>query len=169
MDIGTRTGQLVDLSCALTGFERFELLGTGLADTFLDTLTSVLPAGVLDRLLASAEQVGAGNAGVQGVLDDPELGAPARALLLLWYTGTWYPLPQEWRQEYGSSPLDTRHVVGAQAYRGGLQWVAAGAHPVGAQAQGFGAWAMPPGALDGSPGDRGPFLSPAPTSAAEVA
>lgn len=155
-----RITALVDLSCALTGFERFELLGTGLVETYLSTLEAILPAQVLDRLLTHPA-TGTGDEGAEVVLGDPQLGAPARALILLWYTGTWNPLPEPWREQYGSSPLDTRHVVSAQAYRGGLQWVAAGAHPAGADAQGFGAWALPPGTPNGRPLTPQPVPGPA--------
>ncbi|HEX2049454.1 MAG TPA: hypothetical protein VHJ34_02345 [Actinomycetota bacterium] len=67
-----------------------------------------------------------------GVLDDllgaadPD-GDAARDVILLWYCGTW-------RGE----------TVSADAYIAGLQWAAAGAHPVGGRAQGYGAWAVPP-------------------------
>jgi hypothetical protein len=82
--------------------------------------------------------------GASTILDDPRLGPVARNVILLWYCGTWTALSDAWHAAYGASPLDATRVVSAQAYQGGLQWVAAGAHPAGAREQGFGAWAMPP-------------------------
>ncbi len=133
----TRLEHFLDLSVTLTGFSHFQLLGTGLTETYLATLESIVPEDVLGQLL---------DAGPDS-LGDPELGPVARNLILMWYCGTWNPLPDDWRDRHGSSPLDTRHVISAEAYRSGLQWVAAGAHPAGANQQGFGAWAMPPAAL----------------------
>jgi hypothetical protein len=78
------------------------------------------------------------------ILDDRRLGPVARNIILLWYCGTWTALSDAWHAAYGASPLDATRVVSAQAYQSGLQWVAAGAHPAGGRAQGFGAWSMPP-------------------------
>jgi hypothetical protein len=64
------------------------------------------------------------------VLADPTLGPVARDLIVLWYCGSW-------RGE----------VVSPEAYVAGLQWVAAGAHPIGARPQGFGAWSLSPEAI----------------------
>jgi hypothetical protein len=126
------------VSAGLTGFNRVELLGTGMADSYLRTLEEILPAGMLDDLQARADGP------VDELLADPALGPVARNLILMWYCGTWTPLPDEWRAAHGESPLDVHRVVAPDAYVAGLQWVAAGAHPVGARQQGFGAWAVPP-------------------------
>jgi hypothetical protein len=143
-----RTEGFLELSGCLTGFGRVQLTGTGLTATYLRTLDAVLPGGVLEELLdafgrlpADADRAGAVEA---TILADPKLGPVARNVVLLWYRGTWTMLPAEWRAAYGASPLDTDHVVSAEAYQGGLQWVAAGAHPAGARQQGYGAWAVAP-------------------------
>ncbi len=117
------------------------LLGTGMTDAYLRALDAVLPAGMLDELLAAGER----DDGVSALLEDAKLGPVARNLILLWYCGTWTALPDEWRAVNGTSPLDTTRVESAEAYLAGLQWVVAGAHPAGARQQGFGAWAGAPG------------------------
>jgi hypothetical protein len=146
-----------------------------MAEAYLRATDAALPAGVLDELLdafghlppAAAPPGGPGQPGGpapsagpalsggtdpeaagQAILGDAKLGAVARALILLWYRGTWTALPHEWRSAYGASPQDTDHVVSAEAYQAGLQWDAAGAHPAGARQQGYGAWASPPDALE---------------------
>jgi hypothetical protein len=53
-------------------------------------------------------------------------------------------MPETWRAAYGASKGDTNKVISGEAYLAGLQWTVAGAHPPGAQAQGFGAWAAAP-------------------------
>ncbi|GLY29229.1 hypothetical protein [Kineosporia sp. NBRC 101731] len=133
----------LDLSVSLTGFSHFQLLGTGMAEVYRSTLEQVLPADVLLRVLRAAAE----NQPPPQILADPDLGPVARNLVLLWYCGTWTPLPDDWRERHGTCAFDTHRVISAEAYRSGLQWVAAGAHPAGAYQQGFGAWALPPDVL----------------------
>jgi hypothetical protein len=78
------------------------------------------------------------------VLADPDLGPVARSLIILWYLGQWNPLPGDWRNRHGASPLDAARVVSADAYSSGLVWTAIGAHPMGADPGGYGSWATPP-------------------------
>lgn len=143
-----RANRFVQLSAALTGFSQVDLLGTGMAVAHLRTLEVILPTGIMDDLFMAGEGVASGTEpeGVAGprLLDDPKLGPVVRNLILLWYCGVWTALPDAWRAAHGASPLDVTHVVSAEAYRAGLQWVAAGAHAAGAAQQGFGAWALPP-------------------------
>jgi hypothetical protein len=143
-----RSQQFLELSALLTGFGRVQLLGTGVADDYLRTLEETLPADVLGALFAAYERLPAGDqreaAVSTEILDDPKLGPVARNLIILWYCGGWTALPEDWRKTYGASPLDTDRVISAESYVAGLQWVAAGAHPVGARQQGFGAWAVAP-------------------------
>jgi hypothetical protein len=164
-----RAGQFADLSALLTGFDRIQLLGTGMVGSYLHAIDAALPEGVLDELLdafghlpsAVADGAGVGaEAGADAeaqnareareaavssaVLADPKLGPVARNLIVAWYCGTWTALPDGWRAAYGTSPLDTNRVLSAEAYQAGLQWVAAGAHPAGALQQGYGAWSAEP-------------------------
>jgi hypothetical protein len=152
MTAGAATDKRADLflrlSELLTGFGGIDLLGTGLAGSYLRVADDILPPGVLDELLAACARLPAGldrEAAVgTTILANPKLGPVARNLIVMWYRGTWTRLPDEWRAAYGASPSDTDHVVSAEAYRSGLQWVAAGAHPAGTLQQGYGAWASPP-------------------------
>ena len=143
-----RSDLFLGLSALLTGFSRVQLLGTGVADEYLRTLRETLPADVLDGLLDTYERLPAGDqreAAISSeILGDSRLGPVARNLILLWYCGSWTALPDDWRRTYGTSALDTDRVISAASYVAGLQWVAAGAHPVGARQQGFGAWALAP-------------------------
>jgi hypothetical protein len=142
------TDRFIRLSAVLTGFGGIELLGSGVVDEYVRTLDAILPAGLLDELLAASEGLPRGDdlerAVTSRILGDPKMGPVARNVILLWYCGTWTALPDAWRAAYGASLLDTNHVVSAEAYKAGLQWVAAGAHPAGAQQQGFGAWYLAP-------------------------
>jgi hypothetical protein len=137
-----RANRFLAVSAGLTGFDHIQLRGTGLTDTYLRAIDAVLPDGLLDELLDAVGRLLEDDVGP--VLADPKLGPVARNVILMWFCGTWTTLPDAWRAAYGVSPLDVNHVVSASAYQGGLQWVAAGAHPAGALQQGYGAWSMAP-------------------------
>jgi hypothetical protein len=159
-----RADLFLRLSELLTGFGGIDLLGTGLAGSYLRVVDDILPPGVLDELLAAFARLPAGldrGAAVKTtILANRKLGPVARNVILMWYRGTWTRLPDEWRSAYGTSPLDTDHVVSAEAYRSGLQWVAAGAHPAGALQQGYGAWASAPNEPARSPAANAPPTPP---------
>ena len=78
------------------------------------------------------------------VFSHPKLGPVARALVKLWYVGTWYGLPTEWREAYGENELDRPFVVSSDSYTEGLIWPAIGANPPGAKPFGYGMWATAP-------------------------
>jgi len=145
--MNARMEKFLGLSAVLTGFGRVELFGTAMATTYLQTLDTALPKGVVDELLAAYDPGVAQDAieaAVNRMLEDPKLGPVARNLMVLWYCGSWTCLPDGWCAAYGPSRLDVSRVLSADAYQAGLQWIVAGAHPAGARQQGFGAWAMAP-------------------------
>jgi hypothetical protein len=149
--VDERSTRFLELSVVLTGFDTVALLGTGVLEEYLRTVEEVLPDGILDELLAAGDRSPGEDpeAPASELLDDPKLGPVARSVILLWYTGAWTPLPEDWRSAHGASPLDTHRVVSPASYLAGLQWVVAGAHPAGARQQGYGAWATPPEAVGG--------------------
>lgn len=138
-----RLSLFLRLSSDLTGFDRFELAGTGMAETYLATLDAILPPGLADAVMAAWYDPDAITVG-HTLYDDQKIGPVARAIILLWYRGAWTALPEAWRKAYGASPRDVDHVVSGAAYKAGLQWAVAGGHPAGADAQGYAAWAAPP-------------------------
>ncbi|SES47531.1 hypothetical protein SAMN04487983_106411 [Streptomyces sp. yr375] len=143
-----------ELSVRLTGFDRAELAGTGMIDTYYDTLLRIIgerEAGQLFRYAAEAlaadRQTGDGESDAAlktKVIENPRFAPIAVSLIKLWYLGSWYPLAGDYRDENGSTADDVEHVVSAQGYREGLVWTAAGAHPMGAKPPGFGSWSEPP-------------------------
>jgi hypothetical protein len=140
----------VGLSAVLTGFEPFDLLGTGVADEYLATLLRIVPAATAEMLdtwrqIERAPPPGGVEEAVRiRILDDPRLGPVARNVITVWYTGLWTPMPAAWNYAYGASPADGNFVVSALAYQESLVWKAAGTGPMGAKPPGFGAWALPP-------------------------
>ncbi|MBW9065004.1 hypothetical protein JNB71_17010 [Rhizobium herbae] len=148
--MSNRFEAFLGLSVELTAFSRFDLLGTGLAERYLATLDKVVGVEITDTLLAAfvALPPAEGEARIKAVrttiLGNELLGDVARALIKLWYSGTWFELPLAWMERFGSRPADTTFVVSPDAYVEGLLWKAIGAHPAGAKAPGFGSWAFPP-------------------------
>jgi hypothetical protein len=143
-----RLDDFLGLSVCLTGFGRLRLLGTGMAQQYLQAVDAILPPGVLDRLLAVyrglPEGAACAAALAERILADAELGPVARNVILVWYCGTWSKLPDDWRSAEGVAATDETHVVSAAAYLAGLQWALVGGHPAGGMPQGYGAWASPP-------------------------
>jgi hypothetical protein len=149
-------GQLesfLEFSSRVTAFKVFELQGTGQAEAYYDTVVDVVGEALLNDLLAIDEAIRRETHGDDAARDrllralifsDARLGPVARNILKLWYIGTWYALPQEWHDAYGSVEGDSTFVVSAAAYTEGLVWPAIGANPPGAKGPGYGTWAARP-------------------------
>ena len=143
----TPSDSFAALSAALTGFRTVDLWGTGQVDPYLDELLATVGEDVVARLLVAGEDALRSPDPTQALaqlLADDDLGPVARNVIVLWYLGEWSPLPHEWRNRHGASPLDVSRVISAAAYRSGLVWKAIGAHPKGADPPGYGSWAEPP-------------------------
>lgn len=157
-------GEFLRLSVILTGFEEYELLGTGMLMPYYDELLRIIGAREAGALLgafsgafsgapsgASSEapsealsRAADGEAFRRVILDSPRYGPVARNVTMMWYLGTWTQLPRGWRNTFGATAYDADHVVSAAAYREGLVWPTAGTHPMSAKQPGFGSWAQPP-------------------------
>jgi hypothetical protein len=137
-------------SSAITGFSEYRLRGTSQAGAYLDAATAAAGQGAIRDLLRAfraispAEETEIERAMRRDILSDPRLGPLTRNLIKLWYVGTWYELPSEWREAYGSEGSDRTFVVSPTAYTEGLLWPAIGANPSGAKPLGYGMWAFPP-------------------------
>lgn len=141
-------GAFLDLSATLTGFTTFRLRGTGQAEAYLATLTEVVGEATLEALLGAWRAVAAEaeveRAVRREILSDDRLGPVARNVIKLWYVGTWYALPADWREAHATTDRDRTFVVSPEAYTEGLLWPAIGANPSGAKPLGYGMWATPP-------------------------
>lgn len=149
----TQTTAFLNLCEDLTGFSPFQLLGTGLVDTYIAHLADRAGAAVLADLLASHAAARAAAKGDPaelhrqirvGILSDTRLGPVARNLLKLWYVGVWHALPAEWHDAHGGAQDDTDCVPKAASYTEGLLWPAIGANPSGVKPRGYAMWARPP-------------------------
>lgn len=140
-------------SSVLTGYSRFQLQGTGQAETYFATVVDVLGEATVTELLDAFRRVrdAAGDDGEARdrllrteILSDEKLGPVARNLIKLWYVGAWYQLSQAWREAFGLREKDTTFVVSPVAYTEGLLWPTIGANPAGAKGPGYGTWSGPP-------------------------
>jgi high-affinity nickel permease len=143
----------LEFSARVTAFTVYELQGTGQAEAYLETVVGVVGEAVLGDLLSTFDAIRREADGEDAerdrllrarIFSDERLGPVARNILKLWYVGTWYALPQEWHEAFGSVEDDSTFVVSAAAYTEGLVWSAIGANPPGAKGPGYGTWAMPP-------------------------
>jgi len=141
------------LSATLTGYSRFRLLGTGQAEPYLATTREAVGDDALQALLGTSTAVHDDAAGDETALDrglrarilsDDLLGPVARNVIKMWYVGTWYQLPQEWRDTHATRQPVATHVVSPASYTEGLLWPTIGANPPGAKGQGYGSWTGPP-------------------------
>lgn len=138
------------LSAALTGFSVFRLTGTGQAQPYLRAASDVVGEATMDELLDRFRGIPETPGEDRDrqlraeILSHPKLGPLARNIIKIWFVGTWYQLPPEWRDAFGTNPRDVTFVVSPAAYTEGLLWPAIGANPPGAKAPGYGTWADPP-------------------------
>jgi len=141
------------LSVALTGFPSFNLQGTGLASLYYSTLVDIVGETTFSELLdtfrdletkAKGDETALAECLRQDIFSSDLLGPIARNIIKLWYVGTWYQLPDSWRDAFGAREKDTTFVVSAVAFTEGLLWPTLGVNPPAAKAQGYGSWGQKP-------------------------
>lgn len=153
MTAAQRMEAFLAFSAEVTAFTAFQLRGTGMADTYLDTVVRVVGADIVDDLLRAhalaPHAVGDDRASRDAhlrltIFGDARLGPVARNILKLWYLGIWYELPRAWIEAHGAGTANVKFMASAQAYTEGLLWPAIGANPPGAKAPGYASWVGPP-------------------------
>ena len=129
-------------SSAITGFSVFDLQGTGVGETYWETLKKHVKPNHLKELTAvwsgihkeSGENAALRNRLLrQRMFSNLTLGPLVRSLIKMWYSGSWY------NPETGEAS-----VICSQTYVEGLLWPAIGVNPKGAKQPGFGTWNQPP-------------------------
>lgn len=134
----------LDISVQLTGFTESELKGTGMLDTYYNTLLQNTVEEDINfffqrvkSILKAPKQTQAGieEAISTQLIPNSEYGALAKNIIMLWYTGSLFDMALT------SQP---NHVVNAESYTQGLMWAAGHTHPPAAKQPGYGSWANPP-------------------------
>ncbi|NEO65859.1 MAG: hypothetical protein F6J98_37890, partial [Moorea sp. SIO4G2] len=144
----------------VTGFSRFDLLGTGQADLYYQTVLKMIGKEILVELLDTFHDLDLKaqknykpsiltEALHSEILASGKLGPIARNIIKLWYTATWEKLPDQWREQFGASVdhsifIPSPYIPSPYAYPEGLVWRAVGVNPPGAKAPGYGTWSEAP-------------------------
>jgi len=145
MDMDKAREAFLNVSVHLTGFNRAELLGTGMLAEYYDRVVSAIGDAAsqelwainekLDRIERTDKDSSTLTDEIQGqLMSSKTLGPIARNIIKLWYWGSW---PDE-DAKFGGA------FTSAQAYQQGLLWKAMGTHPQGAKQPGFGSWSKAP-------------------------
>lgn len=134
--------EFVHLSMPLTGFATYDLYGTGMAKLYLDTAGEQLGAENLSAFLAAWKQALADGQGPERLT--PTHREVARALVYLWYTGSWPQLAPAAHGELRRPQPNAEFVASTSSYPEGLVWRSFQGHPAGAKPPGFGTWADRP-------------------------
>ena len=132
----------LDLSSLLSGFERIELVATGLLEQnyqffITNAIYPLFPGdteGFWQHMLGDGAKAFTEER-VEEIVLDPQLSLIGRNIVRLWLLGTWLPDP--------NNPFSS-FVVSAEAYQEGVLWKAIGSHPPGAKQPGYGSWSFEP-------------------------
>ncbi|MGK5731985.1 hypothetical protein [Streptomyces sp. URMC 124] len=127
-------------SAALTGFDAFELHGTGMAGAYHETAREQVGDAALGRFL---DALAAAGGDPDGITDEISRDI-ARAVAHTWYLGVWPQLARSVHTALGRERANAAFTVSPEAYAEGLVWRTFHAHPAGAKPPGFGTWADPP-------------------------
>ncbi|MGG6892723.1 hypothetical protein [Rhizobium sp. BR 315] len=135
------------LSVRLCGISSYDLMGTGYARRYFETIERIIGHDLLHRLLetfSALPSASTDKALKAAILNHPEFGPIARNIIKLWYTATWFQLPPTWRENFGALHEDRTFVPYPYAYAESLLGPAVGAHPAGAKPTGHQSWTLPP-------------------------
>ncbi|MCU0322112.1 MAG: hypothetical protein MUE72_06805 [Chitinophagaceae bacterium] len=126
----------LQISSHLTGFKEIELLGTGMLDTYLQTIEENNSSTDVQLFMQASATIIAeakenkqylDNAIATRLIPSSCYNNLAQNIITMWYTGTW-----------------NNSVISPQTYVQGLIWDVAEAHPPGAKQPGYGSWSIPP-------------------------
>jgi hypothetical protein len=140
------------LSSVLTGFSVVELEGTGATQINMNSVLQKVGQEIMSEILAGATQALAqpdpAAAILNGMWKSPKLGPVIQNMVLLWYNGSWAPMPKPWLETYAWVQPDlsgsAEWLSPPIPYEEALAWRAIFAHPPGAKPTGYGSWAEPP-------------------------
>jgi hypothetical protein len=157
MDINTPEFReyFLDFSVAITGFSKFHLRGTGQVSLYFETIRDIIGGEMFGELLQTFHDIKTkaefnDDQSIltlrlrTDILGSEKLGPIARNIIKLWYVATWYELPQDWRNVFGTKEKDQTKVASPEAYPEGLLWPTIGVNPPAAKAPGYATWSEAP-------------------------
>jgi hypothetical protein len=132
-NVNSEKDLFLKISVALTGFNEAELEGTGMVDTYYQTILENNTPDVITYFFRTVETILQGrNSDEEKAIENQLMPASAfnglaQNIITMWYLGNW-----------------GQNVISGKAYTQGLVWDAAQTHPPGAKQPGYGSWSMPP-------------------------
>ena len=139
----------LDISVYLTGFSKIELQGTGMLETYFNTINANTNPLIVNafyeevrHILALDNDKKIEEAIAEKLMPLDKYEGLAQQSILMWYMGTWSTLNYD--EKTNTYSLINGVVVSANAYTQGLVWEAAETHPPAAKQPGYDSWAHPP-------------------------
>jgi hypothetical protein len=138
----------LDISVHLTGFNKNELLATGMPETYYYTIMKETDQDNVRAFFKQAKDLidkyGSGDNELnkqisQHLLPVENFLELGRRIILLWYTGIWTSIVIT-----NGKPISSSNMISSASYSEGLIWVAAETHPAGAKQPGYASWGLPP-------------------------
>jgi len=137
MESNKKTADIfLDISVFLTGFNKMELLGTGMLETYFNVVTNMNNVALVESFLSESEKILTKNQGntekinneiLHKLMPDSLYNGLAKNIITMWYMGNW---------------MNT--VISPQSYVQGLIWGVAETHPPGAKQPGYASWSTAP-------------------------
>lgn len=132
-----------NLSIVLTGFSRAEIVGTGLLQTYFDTVKKELGKDTFEAILNAIQSIKISNPEhlsdkdsrqITDLMGNINFKTPVGQIIQLWYLGEWV---------VGTFNPEN-YIISSESYLEGLIWKAIAAHPMGGKQPGYGTWGFPP-------------------------
>jgi len=124
----------LEISVYLTGFSKNELLGTGMLDTYYNTVGANNNPEIINffyaeakRILRNKDENEINKEIKHSLIPDSAYRSLAKNIITMWYMGNW-----------------GENVISAKSYKQGLVWLAAETHPPGAKQPGYASWSDEP-------------------------
>ncbi len=131
------------LSIILTGFSKADIIGTGMLQTYFDTIHTELEEGLFFELLFEVQKITVTNPeqpstdelqNISELVSHSKYETAISQIIQLWYLGEWVFSPTS----------DQNYIISSQSYLEGLIWKSIAAHPMGGKQPGFGTWGFAP-------------------------
>jgi hypothetical protein len=138
----------LDISVYLTGFNKNELLATGMHETYYYTIMKEPDQDNVRAFFKEAQKImdefGANETQLneeiaKRLIPTNNYFELAKRIILVWYTGIWTD-----KVMINGKLEDVSAMISGDSYAEGLIWAAAETHPAGAKQPGYGSWALPP-------------------------
>ncbi len=134
----------LEISVLLTGFTESELIGTGMLDTYYNSLLQNSKQEDISYFFQNVKAILQAPKRTEETTDEAirlqlipssQYSALAKNIIMLWYSGSLFNM---------ALTNQPSNIVNAEAYKQGLMWTAGHTHPPGAKQPGYGSWAKPP-------------------------